>query len=54
MLTRLGNVIKFDAYGNGRPPEFTGYYDSTNQILYVYSSGGNPVMSFGSVTPIIL
>ncbi len=104
-----GNVIKFDAYGNGRPPEFTGYYataasqwsntsghvwqitlsatqpisqlkfvrfgtiwgnsqttqtalandrdwyyDSTNQILYVYSSGGNPVMSFGSVTPIIL
>ncbi len=104
-----GNVIKFDAYGNGRPPEFTGYYataasqwtntsghvwqitlsatqpisqlkfirfgtiwgnlqtaqtalandrdwyyDSTNQILSVYSSGGNPVTSFGSVTPIIL
>src|SRR5207302_3776869 len=99
----------FDAYGNGRPPEFTGYYataasqwtnasgnvgqitlsatqpisqlkfvrfgtiwgnaqtaqsvlgndrdwyyDSTNQILYVYSSGGDPVTSFGSVTPIIL
>ena len=21
-----GNPIKFDAYGNGRPPEFTGYY----------------------------
>ncbi|HZR57149.1 MAG TPA: polysaccharide deacetylase family protein [Terriglobales bacterium] len=21
-----GNLIKFDAYGNGRPPEFTGYY----------------------------
>jgi len=21
-----GNVIKFDAYGNGRPPEFTGYF----------------------------
>jgi len=104
-----GNLIKFDAYGNGRPPEFTGYYataasqwtnaaghvwqitlsttqaisqlkfvrfgtiwgnsqtaqsalgndrdwyyDSTNQILYVYSSGGNPVQSFGSVTPLIL
>ncbi len=104
-----GNLIKFDAYGNGRPPEFTGYYataasqwtnasghvwqitlsatqpisqlkfirfgtiwgnlqtaqtalandrdwyyDSTNQILSVYSSGGNPVTSFGSVTPIIL
>lgn len=104
-----GNLIKFDAYGNGRPPEFTGYYtttnsqwantsgniwqitlsatqpisqlkfvrfgtiwgnlqtsqgalahdrnwyyDSTNQILYVYSSGGNPAPSFGSVTPIVL
>jgi len=24
-----GNVIKFDAYGNGRPPEFTGYYATT-------------------------
>lgn len=104
-----GNLIKFDAYGNGRPPEFTGrytttsaqwtnttgnvwqitltatqaisqlqfvqfgsiwgnvqaaqaalahnrdwYYDSVNQILYVYSSGGNPATSYGSVTPIIL
>ena len=104
-----GNLIKFDAYSDGRPPEFTGYfattalqwsnisenvwqitlsatqiidelkfvqfgtlwgnaqtaqnelahnrdwyYDATNQILYVYSSGGNPVTAFGSVTPIIL
>ncbi|PYV95626.1 MAG: hypothetical protein DMG89_20540 [Acidobacteria bacterium] len=104
-----GNVIKFDAYGNGRPPEFTGlyatkigdwtntsaniwqatlsatqpisqlkfvqfgtiwgssqasqdslahnrdwYYDATSQILYVYSSAGNPVSSFGSVSPVIL
>jgi hypothetical protein len=104
-----GNPIKFDAYGNGRPPEFTGqyatsvaqwtnpsgnvwqitltatqaisqlkfvqfgslwgnsqasqgalahnrdwFYDSMNQILYVYSSAGNPVTAFGSVTPIIL
>ena len=24
-----GNVIKFDAYGNGRPPEFTGHYATT-------------------------
>ena len=24
-----GNLIKFDAYGNGRPPEFTGYYATT-------------------------
>jgi hypothetical protein len=104
-----GNLIKFDAYGNGQPPEFTGryatttaqwtntsgniwqstlsatqaisqlkfvqfgsiwgnaqasqtsvahnrdwYYDSVNQILYVYSSAGNPVTTYGSVTPIIL
>src|SRR5205823_90109 len=104
-----GNLIKFDAYGNGRPPEFTGryvttsgqwtntsgsvwqialiatqaisqlkfvqfgtlwgnsqasqaalahdrdwYYDSVNQIVYVYSSGGNPVTAFVSVTPMIL
>ena len=104
-----GNLIKFDAYGSGRPPEFTGryattsaqwtntsgsvwqitlsatqaisqlkfvqfgtiwgnvqtsqaalahnrdcFYDGVNQILYVYSSGGNPVTAFGSVTPIIL
>ena len=104
-----GKVIKFDAYGNGRPPEFTGYlttsagqwtsaggnvwqvtlsatqpitqlqfvefgtiwgssqsgqnalahdrdwfYDAGSQTLYVWSAGGNPVTSFGSVTPIIL
>src|SRR5438874_8743262 len=104
-----GNLIKFDAYGNGRPPELTGrytttdsqwtntsgsvwqntltatqaisqlnfvqfgsiwgniqasqaalahnrdwYYDTVNQILYVYSSAGNPVTAYGSVTPIIL
>ncbi|HKW16218.1 MAG TPA: right-handed parallel beta-helix repeat-containing protein [Terriglobales bacterium] len=104
-----GNLIKFDAYGNGQPPEFSGrytttsaqwtntsgsvwqislsatqaipqlkfvqfgstwgnsqtsqsalahnrdwYYDSGSQILYVYSSGGNPVSAYGSVTPIIL
>jgi hypothetical protein len=104
-----GNLIKFDAYGNGRPPEFTGqyattatqwsntsgsvwqialtatqaisqlkfvqfgsiwgnsqvtqaalahnrdwFYDSVNQILYAFSSTGNPVTAFGSVTPIIL
>jgi len=24
-----GNLIKFDAYGNGRPPEFTGHYATT-------------------------
>src|SRR5947209_5477170 len=30
------------------------YYDSVNQIVYVYSSGGNPVTAFVSVTPMIL
>lgn len=25
-----GNLIKFDAYGNGRPPEFTGRYTTTS------------------------
>jgi hypothetical protein len=25
-----GNLIKFDAYGNGRPPEFTGLYATTS------------------------
>jgi hypothetical protein len=34
-----GNLIKFDAYGNGQPPEFTGYYTtSTGQWTNV---GGN-------------
>jgi len=105
----VGNLIKFDAYGNGKPPEFTGryltkagdwtnitgnvwqiglnatqpidslkfvqfgtiwgnsrtsqaslaqdrdwYYDPVAQNLCVYSSGGNPITAFGSVTPIIL
>lgn len=104
-----GNPIKFDSYGSGRPPEFTGryvttnsqwtntsgsvwqislsatqaitqlkfvqfgtiwgnprvslvslahdrdwYYDNINQLLNVYSSGGNPVTAYGSATPIIL
>jgi len=25
-----GNPIKFDAYGNGRPPEFSGYYATSS------------------------
>jgi len=104
-----GNLIKFDAYGNGRPPEFTGryattasqwtntsgnvwqialsatqpisqlkfvqfgtmwgnsqsmqnllahdrdwYYDPVAQNLYVWSTMGNPVTHYGSVSPIIL
>ena len=39
-----GNVIKFDAYGNGRPPEFTGYYATksghwTNTYGNVWQTG---------------
>jgi hypothetical protein len=104
-----GSVIKFDAYGNGRPPEFTGrysttasqwtnisgnvwqialiatqpisqlkfvqfgtmwgnsqsaqnllahdrdwYYDPAAQNLYVWSTVGNPVTHYGSVSPMIL
>jgi len=34
-----GNVIKFDAYGNGRPPEFTGHYATT--VSQWTNSAGN-------------
>jgi hypothetical protein len=34
-----GNVIKFDAYGNGRPPEFTGLYATT--AAQWTNTGGN-------------
>jgi hypothetical protein len=34
-----GNVIKFDAYGNGRPPEFTGRYATA--VSQWSNSGGN-------------
>ena len=30
------------------------FYDSVNQILYVYSLVGNPVTAFGSIIPMIL
>jgi hypothetical protein len=33
-----GNVIKFDAYGNGRPPEFTGLY-ATTAVQWTNTSG---------------
>ncbi|MGH9503677.1 MAG: hypothetical protein ACRD20_12570 [Terriglobales bacterium] len=104
-----GSPIKFDAYGNGRPPRFTGFfttaaaqwtnpsgniwqttlsavqaisqlnfvqfgtiwgnaqtsagalahdrdwfYDAGTQNLSVYSLGGNPVVAYGGVAPIIL
>ncbi len=35
----VGNPIKFDAYGNGRPPEFTGYYATLSSQWTL--SGGN-------------
>ena len=35
----VGNVIKFDAYGNGRPPEFTGLYATT--AAQWSNTGGN-------------
>ncbi len=34
-----GNPIKFDAYGNGRPPEFTGFYSTTSSQWT--NTGGN-------------
>src|ERR1700693_6008809 len=57
-----GNVIKFDAYGNGRPPEFTGAYvtgtaDWTNtsgNVWQVTLSAAQPIdqlkfVQFGTV-----
>ena len=33
-----GHLIKFDAYGNGRPPRFTGYFP-TSALQWTNSSG---------------
>jgi parallel beta helix pectate lyase-like protein len=57
-----GNPIKFDAYGNGRPPEFTGYYatlpsqwtPSGGNVWQIALSGTQPMSSlkfvqFGSM-----
>ncbi len=46
-----GNPIKFDAYGNGRPPEFTGYYATTESqwsnaggsVWKIALSGSQPI-----------
>jgi hypothetical protein len=46
-----GNPIKFDAYGNGRPPEFTGFYPTTSSqcvntsgnIWQIALTGAQPV-----------
>src|ERR1700722_3485334 len=57
-----GNPIKFDAYGNGRPPEFTGYYatlasqwtPSGGNVWKILLSGAQPIsalkfVQFGSM-----
>jgi hypothetical protein len=57
-----GNPIKFDAYGNGRPPEFTGYYAtlasqwtlSGGNVWQIALSGTQPIsalkfVQFGSM-----
>jgi hypothetical protein len=46
-----GNPIKFDAYGNGRPPEFTGFY-STTASQWTNSSGNVWQMTLTGTLPI--
>jgi hypothetical protein len=46
-----GNVIKFDAYGNGRPPEFTGHYATTSS-QWTNSSGNVWQIALTATQPI--
>jgi hypothetical protein len=46
-----GNVIKFDAYGNGRPPEFTGRY-ATTASQWTNSSGNVWQIALSASQPI--
>jgi len=46
-----GNLIKFDAYGNGRPPEFTGYY-VTNAEQWANVSGNVWQITLSAAQPI--
>jgi hypothetical protein len=48
-----GNVIKFDAYGNGRPPEFTGYY-ATTAAQWTNPSGNVWQITLSAAQPISL
>ena len=57
-----GNLIKFDAYGEGRPPEFTGYYataatqwtDASGNVWQIELSATQPIpqlkfVQFGTI-----
>ena len=46
-----GNLIKYDAYGNGRPPEFTGYY-ATTAGQWTNSSGNVWQITLSATQPI--
>ncbi|HZP16626.1 MAG TPA: hypothetical protein VFB00_01580 [Terriglobales bacterium] len=46
-----GNLIKFDAYGNGRPPEFTGRY-ATTSAQWSNTSGNVWQITLSAVQPI--
>ncbi len=47
----VGNPIKFDAYGNGRPPEFTGYY-VTGGSQWTNTAGNVWQIALGATQPI--
>jgi len=47
----IGNPIKFDAYGNGRPPEFTGYYTTTSS-QWTNTSGNVWQITLSTAQPI--
>jgi hypothetical protein len=47
-----GSVIKFDAYGNGRPPEFTGRY-ATTASQWTNSSGNVWQIALSASQPIV-
>ena len=46
-----GNLIKFDAYGNGRPPEFTGFY-KTKASDWTNTSGNVWQITLSAAQPI--
>jgi Right handed beta helix region/Polysaccharide deacetylase len=46
-----GNPIKFDAYGNGLPPEFTGYY-ATSSVQWTNSAGHVWQIALSATQPI--
>lgn len=47
----VGNLIKFDAYGNGRPPEFTGRYISSS-AQWSHTSGNVWQITLSAAQPI--